>query len=64
MGKVNYRKGDGVIEILVTDHTGAKELNFKANHSDKKAHREIAKTLSSKYGINLCYHLEDKYFDF
>lgn len=61
MGYVSYNKGDGILEIVVKDETGAKIDRFATNLKDKKRFKAIMNILSEKY--NLGFNT-DELFDF
>ena len=52
--KVSYNH-DGIIKIIIEDHTGAKIDIFIANQKDKARLFEIGRALYEKYGIDLTY---------
>lgn len=56
--KVNYNRGDGVMEIKITSDTGAKLDVFKANLKDKKAQARIFGVLIQKYDIEFKPEIE------
>lgn len=62
--KVDYSRGDGVVEIVVRDETGAKEFKRTANQLDKKAHGLIGKELKDKYGIDFTPTIAGDFFDY
>lgn len=66
--KVSYNSGDGIIEIVVRDETGAKIDHFKANLRDNKRQKFISAMLKDKYGLDLVPMELDKekegFFDF
>jgi len=49
--KVVYNRGDGVIDVIVKDQSGAKIDKFSANHKDRKTQAAIGRFLKEKYGI-------------
>lgn len=66
--RVEYKRGDGVIEIIVRDQTGRKEDKFVANQKDRKAHKRIGTLLFNKYGIDFTPSIDIKeekgFFDY
>jgi len=57
-----YNSGDGIIEIIIRDETGAKIESFIVNQQDKRTQRQIAGILKSKYDID--FSMEEEIFDF
>jgi len=60
--KAVYNSGDGIVEIVVRDETGAKLEHFRMNWRDSKKHREVAVRLKNKYGIELTG--KEEFFEF
>lgn len=51
MGKLSYNCGDGIIEIIYRDDSGAKIEHFKINQSDHQKQASILQMLQKKYGL-------------
>lgn len=51
MAKVSYNCGDGIIEIILRDDSGAKLEHFKLNQKDTLHQSKILKYLQKKYGL-------------
>jgi len=49
---VQYNRGDGIIEIIISDPSGKKIDKFTANQKDTRIHSIIGRTLKEKYGID------------
>lgn len=62
---VTYQRGDGVIQIIIRDEKGNKEMKLTANQSDKKTISRIGTIIKEKYGIDFTPTIPDKgFFDF
>lgn len=65
-----YNHGDGVIEVIVRDETGAKLEVFTVNQKDVKGHKRVSLILKEKYGVdftiyeNIKIDKEKGFFDF
>lgn len=65
-----YNQGDGIIEVVVRDSSGAKMENFTMNQKDVKAHKRVSAILKEKYGVDFTLYesikinKEDGFFDF
>lgn len=69
MSKITYNKGDGIIEIMIRDETGARIESFKSNLEDKSRQKWIGRQLKAKYGIDFSVSIvknnkDEGFFDF
>lgn len=52
MGKnYNYKRGGGIVELIIRDENGMKIDTFKWNMKDKKLEMAIKQIVKSKYNI-------------
>lgn len=64
--RVNYRKSQDILEIIVRDVSGRKLGHYKSNVSDIKRVAVILQTLEAKHGVTIRIpkEMEKEIFDF
>jgi hypothetical protein len=58
-----YNSGDGVVEVIIRDETGAKVEVFTVNQKDTKKQKQISYVLKEKYDVDFTL-AEEGLFDF
>lgn len=60
--KVNYRRSQDILEVIVRDASGRKLCHYKANIGDKKQIKMIFATIQAKHDIPI--PTQKEIFDF